>query len=149
MERRNEEGLTEKEFLLQYRPGNYERPSVTVDMLIFAVDEEETETEILLIKRKNHPCIGQWAIPGGFVNVDESLETAAARELEEETGLKGICMEQLYSWGNVKRDPRTRVISVSYMAAVPKDQLTPEAGDDAAEARWFQVKKKKLSELEN
>ncbi len=149
MERRNEEGLTEKEFLLQYRPGNYERPSVTVDMLIFAVDEEEMETEVLLIKRKNHPCIGQWAIPGGFVNVDESLETAAARELEEETGLKGVCLEQLYTWGNVKRDPRTRVISVSFMAAVPKDQLTPKAGDDAEEACWFQVKKKKLSELEN
>jgi 8-oxo-dGTP diphosphatase len=149
MERRNEEGLTEKEFLLQYRPGNYEHPSVTVDMLIFAVDEEEMETEVLLIKRKNHPCIGQWAIPGGFVNVDESLETAAARELEEETGLKGVCLEQLYTWGNVKRDPRTRVISVSYMAAVPKDQLTPKAGDDAEEACWFQVKKKKLSELEN
>lgn len=149
MERRNEEGLTEKEFLLQYRPGNYERPSVTVDMLIFAVDEEEMETEVLLIKRNNHPCIGQWAIPGGFVNVDESLEAAAARELEEETGLKGICLEQLYTWGNVKRDPRTRVISVSYMAAVPKNQLTPKAGDDAEEACWFQVKKKKLSELEN
>ncbi len=149
MERRNEEGLTEKEFLLQYRPGNYEHPSVTVDMLIFAVDEEDMETEVLLIKRKNHPCIGQWAIPGGFVNVDESLETAAARELEEETGLKGVCLEQLYTWGNVKRDPRTRVISVSYMAAVPKDQLTPKAGDDAEEACWFQVKKKKLSELEN
>jgi ADP-ribose pyrophosphatase YjhB (NUDIX family) len=148
MERRNEEGLTEKEFLLQYRPGDYECPSVTVDMLIFAV-AEEMETEILLIKRKNHPCMGQWAIPGGFVNMDESLEAAAARELEEETGLKGICLEQLYSWGDVKRDPRTRVISVSYIAAVPRDQLVPKAGDDAAEARWFQVKKQKLSELEN
>lgn len=148
MEQRNEEGLTEKEFLLQYRPGNYERPSVTVDMLIFAVDEE-LEAEVLLIKRKNHPCIGQWAIPGGFINLDESLEEAAARELEEETGLKGICLEQLFTWGNVKRDPRTRVISVSYMAAVPKDQLSPTAGDDAAEACWFRVTKKKLSEMEN
>ncbi|ADL05083.1 NUDIX domain-containing protein [Lacrimispora saccharolytica] len=148
MERRNEEGLTEKEFLLQYRPGNYERPSVTVDMLIFAVAEEETETEVLLMKRKNHPCIGQWAIPGGFVNPNESLDEAAARELEEETGLRGICLEQLYTWGSVKRDPRTRVISVSYMAAVPKDQLVPKADDDAAEACWFQVRKKKLSELE-
>ncbi|WP_077610440.1 NUDIX domain-containing protein [Clostridium sp. Marseille-P2415] len=149
MERKNEEGLTEKEFLAQYRPGDYERPSVTVDMLIFAVDQEEAEAELLLIRRKNHPCIGQWAIPGGFVNLPESLEEAAARELEEETGLKDICMEQLYTWGNVKRDPRTRVISVSYMAAVPKNQLIPKAGDDASEACWFQVKKKKLSDLEN
>lgn len=149
MERKNEEGLTEKEFLAQYRPGDYERPSVTVDMLIFAVDHEEAEAELLLIRRKNHPCIGQWAIPGGFVNFNESLEEAAARELEEETGLRDICMEQLYTWGNVKRDPRTRVISVSYMAAVPKNQLIPKAGDDAAKARWFQVKKKKLSDREN
>ncbi|MDF2886051.1 MAG: hydrolase [Lacrimispora sp.] len=149
MERKNEEGLTEKEFLLQYRPGDYERPSVTVDMLIFAYDQEESTTDILLIKRKNHPCIGQWAIPGGFVNLDESLEEAAARELFEETGLKGIYMEQLYTWGSVKRDPRTRVISVSYLAAVPKDQLTLQAGDDADKACWFEVKKKKLSDLEN
>ncbi|WP_333647728.1 NUDIX hydrolase [Lacrimispora sp.] len=149
MERKNEEGLTEKEFLAQYRPGNYERPSVTVDMLIFAVDQEEAEAEILLIRRKNHPCIGQWAIPGGFVEMSESLEEAAARELEEETGLKHIFMEQLYTWGSVKRDPRTRVISVSYMAAVPKDSLIPKAGDDAEEACWFQVKKKKLSDLGN
>lgn len=149
MERKNEEGLTEKEFLAQYRPGDYERPSVTVDMLIFSVDQEEAEAELLLIRRKNHPCIGQWAIPGGFVNPDESLEAAAARELKEETGLEDISMEQLYTWGNVKRDPRTRVISVSYMAAVLKNQLNPEAGDDAAEACWFQVMKKKLSDLEN
>lgn len=149
MERKNEEGLTEKEFLLQYRPGEYERPSVTVDMLIFALDQEESSADILLIKRKNHPCIGEWAIPGGFVNIDESLEDAAARELLEETGLKGICMEQLYTLGAVKRDPRTRVISVSYFAVVPKDQLHPEAGDDAGKACWFEVKKKKLSDLEN
>ncbi len=149
MERKNEEGLTEKEFLAQYRPGDFERPSVTVDMLIFAVDPEGAEAELLLIKRKNHPCIGQWAIPGGFVNSDESLEEAAARELLEETGVKDICMEQLFTWGNVKRDPRTRVISVSYMAAVPKNQLILEAGDDAGEARWFQVRKKKLSDRES
>lgn len=153
MERKNEAGLTEKEFLLQYRPGDYERPSVTVDVLIFAVDEDEeeaeVEAEILLIRRKNHPYIGQWAIPGGFAGLDESLEEAASRELFEETGLKGICLEQLYTWGAVKRDPRTRVISVSYLAAVPKNQLKPVAADDAEKAGWFKVKKKKLSDLEN
>ena len=149
MERKNEEGLTEKEFLAQYRPGDYERPSITVDILIFAVDQDGEEAELLLVRRKNHPCIGRWAVPGGFVNLDESLEEAAARELLEETGLEDICLEQLYTWGDVKRDPRTRVISVSYMAVVPKNQLVPQAGDDAKEARWFQVRKRKLSDLEN
>lgn len=149
MERRNEEGLTEKEFLAQYRPGDYERPSVTVDMLIFAVEPDTDETELLLIRRRNHPCIDQWAIPGGFVNIDESLEEAAARELKEETGLEGVCLEQLYTWGSVKRDPRTRIISVSYIAVVPKESLNVVAGDDAKMACWFQVKKKRLSDLEN
>lgn len=151
MEQKNEEGLTEKEFLAQYRPGDYERPSVTVDMLIFAVDPENAEEEalLLLIRRKNHPYIGQWAIPGGFVDLNESLKEAAARELYEETGLRDICLEQIYTWGDAKRDPRMRVISVSYMAVVPKNQLMPKAGDDALETMWFQVKKKKLSDLEN
>ena len=97
MELKNEDGLTEKEFLAQYRPGNYERPSVTVDMLIFAVDPEaeDEDPELLLIRRRNHPCIGQWAMPGGFVNMDESLEEAAARELEEETGITGRVLRHL------------------------------------------------------
>ena len=81
--------------------------------------------------------------------MNESLEEAAARELKEETGLEDLCLEQLFAWGDVKRDPRTRVISVSYMSVVPKDQLKPQAGDDAEEAVWFQVKKKKLSDSEN
>ena len=124
MELKNEDGLTEKEFLAQYRPGNYERPSVTVDMLILqSIRRRRKRSRTLLIRRRNHPCIGQWAIPGGFVNMDESLEEAAARELEEETGITGICLEQLYTWGNVKRDPRTRIISVSYMAVVPEGRI--------------------------
>lgn len=149
MELKNADGLTEKEFLEQYRPGDYEHPSVTVDMLIFAVDSKDEGVDLLLIRRKNHPCIGKWAIPGGFVEMNESLEEAAARELKEETGLEDLCLEQLFAWGDVKRDPRTRVISVSYMSVVPKDQLKPQAGDDAEEAVWFRVKKKKLSDSEN
>lgn len=151
MEPKNQEGLTEKEYIAQYQPGDYDRPSVTVDMLIFAIDteQEDGQAELLLIKRKNHPYIGQWAIPGGFVELNESLYEAAARELEEETGLKDLCLEQIHTFGNVKRDPRMRVISVSYMAVVPKNQFIPEAGDDALLARWFQVEKKKISDLEN
>lgn len=141
MEERNEQGLTEAEFLAQYRPGDYERPSVTVDTLIFTVDksQEEYHLQIMLIQRKDHPCIHKWAIPGGFVNMDESVDDAAARELQEETGVTDIYLEQLYTWGAVNRDPRTRIITVSYMALVPKEKLKPVAGDDAQAVAWYSI----------
>lgn len=141
MEERNAQGLTEKEFLEQYNPGDYEQPSVTVDTLIFTVDKstEDYHLQIMLIQRKDHPCIHKWAIPGGFVNMDESVDQAAARELQEETSLRDIYLEQLYTWGDVGRDPRTRIISVSYMALVPKEKLQPIAGDDAADVAWYSI----------
>ncbi len=133
-------GLTETEFLKQYDPDRYQKPAVTVDMLIFTVNpQKDYSLELLLIERGGHPYLGKWAIPGGFVEMDESLEEAAARELLEETGLSDIYMEQLYSFGDVGRDPRMRVISVAYMALVPKEKLKPVAGDDAAKVRWFSV----------
>lgn len=146
----NKNGLTEKEFLLEYKPGNYERPSVTVDMLLFTVVEKEVEDirklnekelKVLLIKRKDHPYIGQWAIPGGFVGIDESLEDAAYRELKEETNVDNVYMEQLATFGDINRDPRMRVISTAYMALVPNENLNPIAGDDAEDLAWFTVRK--------
>ncbi len=154
-ELKNSNGLTEKEFLAQYRPGKYERPSVTVDMLIFTIDTvtpkqskyaADKVLKLLLIKRKNHPYIYQWALPGGFVNIDESLENAAARELKEETGIDNVYMEQLYTMGEVGRDPRMRVISTAYMALAPKESLNAVAGDDADEAVWFTVNKSLIEE---
>ncbi len=136
---RNEQGLTEEEFLVNYQPGNYERPSVTVDMLVFAVNEELNALKILLIRRKNHPYIHCWALPGGFVDIDESLEDAARRELEEETGLRNIYMEQLYTFGQPERDPRMRVISTAYMALIREKYAVVTAGDDAADACWFTI----------
>ena len=119
MEKRNENGLTEKEFLEQYKPGDYERPSVTVDMLVLGMSEKLDGLKVLLIQRKDHPFIDCWALPGGFVNMDESTYQAACRELEEETGLKNVYMEQLYTMSNPDRDPRMRVIDVSYIALIP------------------------------
>lgn len=136
-EKKDEHGLSEKEFLAQYRPGNYERPSLTVDMLIFTLSSRSLK--LLLIKRKKHPFIDCFALPGGFVGMKESLEEAAARELAEETGLEHIYIEQLYTFGSPQRDPRMRVISVAYMALVPDHDLHPLAGDDAKEAAWFEV----------
>lgn len=141
-------GLTEEQFLKNYQAGSYERPSVTVDMLIFTVMEQhqdnyrklaEKSLQLLLIQRGEHPFLGQWALPGGFVGINESVEDAARRELYSETNIDNIYMEQLYTWGDVERDPRMRVISCSYMALVDRKSLTVQAGDDAADAAWFEV----------
>lgn len=145
---KNKQGLTEIEFLQQYDDSKYERPSVTVDLLILTVMDEAKENcrkspekslKLLLIKRGDHPFLGQWALPGGFVTVNESLHAAAARELQEETNINQVYLEQLYTWGDVRRDPRTRVISCSYMALVDSTGLEVRAGDDAAAAQWFTV----------
>ena len=144
----NKQGLNEEQFLEKYDAGKYERPSVTVDMLIFTVTDEEKENyrklsqkvlRLLMIKRGDHPYIGQWALPGGFVRMDESLNEAAIRELKEETNIRDIYMEQLYTWGDVARDPRTRVISASYLSLVDSSTLDIRASDDADDAKWFTV----------
>lgn len=120
-----------------YNPADYERPSVTVDVVIFALVADDLQ--VLLIKRKKQPYAQMWAIPGGFVRINESLEEAAARELAEETGVTGVYMEQLYTFGDPDRDPRTRVITVAYFALAPYDAVDHRPGDDAAETGWFSV----------
>lgn len=120
-----------------YDPLAYNRPSVTVDVVIFALAEEDLQ--VLLIKRKYAPFAGMWAIPGGFVRLGESLEAAAARELAEETAVTDVYMEQLYTFGQPDRDPRMRVITVAYIALVPYDAIHHRPGDDAAETAWFSV----------
>lgn len=102
MDARDQNGMTETEFLRQYDPDRYEKPAVTVDMLIFTVNpERDYSLELLMIERGGHPYLGKWALPGGFVEMNESLEEAAARELKEETGLSDIYMEQLFTFGDV------------------------------------------------
>ena len=125
--------------MAQYNPGHYERPSVTVDMLLFGMSSDLKGLKLLLIKRNNHPYIGCYALPGGFVGIKESAYTAACRELEEETGLKDIYMEQLYTMSQPDRDPRLRVIDIAYMTLIPVDTMKPQAGDDASEALWFDI----------
>lgn len=142
LEKRNAAGLTEAEFLAGYRPSDYERPSVTVDMLILAMDKSFNGLKTLLIQRKNHPYIDSYALPGGFVEIDESAYSAASRELEEETGLRNIYLEQLYTMSQPDRDPRMRVIDIAYMALVPETKVEGKvkAGDDAKEALWFDIR---------
>lgn len=138
---------TEAEFLRQYRHQKYAKPSVTVDLVIFTI--LDNDLKVLLVKRRGHPFQGSWALPGGFVDVGnaqdeqgEDVEQAAHRELAEETGLpSGSCyLEQLYTFGSAYRDPRTRVITVAYYALVPPNlAYQVKAGDDAAEAQWVSV----------
>ncbi len=108
---------------------------MTVDIVIFTL--REGSLQVLLVKRGVPPFEGQYAIPGGFIRGDESIEEAALRELHEETGLRNVFLEQLYTFGDPKRDPRGRVITVAYYALIASDKLSLVAGADAAEAQWF------------
>jgi 8-oxo-dGTP diphosphatase len=112
------------------------RPSVTVDCIIFGLDAS-SQLKILLINRKTEPFANHWALPGGFVRMEESLEAAARRELAEETGLQDVFMEQLFTFGQPDRDPRGRVISVAYYALTNLSAHTLQASTDAEEAGWF------------
>lgn len=116
----------------------YPHPAVTVDTVVFAFFDNDLQ--VLLIQRGGEPYAGLWALPGGFVQIDEGLEAAAARELAEETGAHGVYLEQLYSFGTPDRDPRERVITVVYFALVSEDQvkgLHLRGDSDAQEARWW------------
>lgn len=153
MEERDLQNLSEMEFIDQYQrteKDKYEKPSITTDMVIFTIDTEkvsdkrkkaEKELQLLLIQRGGHPYKGDWALAGGFMGIDEDVDTAVQRELKEETGVDGIYAEQLYTWSAVNRDPRMRIVSVSYLALVDQEKLPPlRAGDDADDVRWFTVK---------
>ena len=111
--------------------------SVTVDVVLFTI--KDGTLCALLVKRKNRPFAGRWALPGGFVEADETLEAAARRELREETGARGVYLEQLYTFGDPRRDPRGRVISVAYFALLDWKAVAVRAASDAKEARWLPV----------
>jgi 8-oxo-dGTP diphosphatase len=115
----------------------YPRPFVTVDAVIFAL--RDGDLQVLLVKRRHPPFQCGWAIPGGLIEMDETLEAAARRELQEETGLTGVSLEQLYTFGDPGRDPRGRSITVVYLAAVSAGSVAPRAGDDAAEVGWWSI----------
>jgi 8-oxo-dGTP diphosphatase len=115
------------------------RPMVTVDAAVFGFFRGKTK--LLLVNRKWEPYKGCWAMPGGFIEIDEELEDAVARELEEETGLAGVELEQMRTFGTVGRDPRGRQITVVFMGIAGTGQKRVRAGDDAAEARWFDIER--------
>lgn len=115
------------------------RPALTVDCAVFGLDLDEEDLKVVLIQRDLDPFRGEWALPGGFVHPDETLEQAALRELEEETGIGKVYLEQLFTFGDLDRDPRERVVTVAYYALVKLSDHRVRAATDAREAAWFGV----------
>lgn len=140
---RNGKGQTLEEFLEEYDPYRYKNPCCTTDTVVFSYKDEQALEEgrlkVLLVKRGNHPSIGCWALPGGFVNLRENLEDTARRELQEETGVSGLPVEQFACYGDYQRDPRARIITSAYLSIVKESDVSVEAGDDAADAAWFEI----------
>lgn len=135
-ELRDKKGLTEAEFLAAYDLSKWERPSVTVDMFCYCRENRS----LLMVKRGGHPFIGKWALPGGFLEPDETAEQAVRRELAEETGVNADAIIQLRAFSDPHRDPRTRIVTVAYIAVL--DRLPDaRAGDDAADAKWFALER--------
>lgn len=148
-------GLNLDEFLKQYDASKFQNPSLATDILLFTVTEMEEENyrklpekvlKVLLVKRKMHPFMGMWALPGGFVGIDENLEDSARRKLKQKTNVDKVYIEQLYTWGEVTRDPRTRILSCSYMSLINNKVLSIKPGDDEEDAKWFSVRIKTLKE---
>lgn len=136
---------TEKEFLDNYDKDRYDKLSLTTDILIVSVSSEENNNyrktdskkmSILLVKRDNYPFKDKWCLPGGFVKIDENLDEAPIRILKSETNLDNIYLEQLYTFGNINRDPRMRVISTSYMTLIDKNRLDENINNNAS---WFDI----------
>jgi len=146
---KNSLGQTEAEFLKVYNPNDYERPSITVDDLFLTINEipsvdirklNEKNIQVLLLKRTQHPHLGSWALPGVFVGMNETLEESSMRALEEKTEFRNVYLEQLFTFGDINRDKRTRVVSVAYMGLVAKDLVTIKKTEGLEETKWFTLK---------
>ena len=138
MELRDQNGLTEQEFLASYRRKEYPHPYLTADLVLLSKEADR----VLLIQRKGHPYLGKWAIPGGFVNPDESGFDAALRELREETGVENLdetAIREIGLFSKPGRDPRGWVVSDAFVSPVDPDSIRAQAGDDAKEALWFAI----------
>ena len=142
--------MTEEEFLKNYDSNQFFKPSVTVDSIIFTIRDVETDNyrklQVLLVKRAEHPYMGKWSLPGTFVRKEERFEEAVQRSLKAKTNMQDIYLEQLYSWGDPNRDPRTRIISTSYMGLVDSEKFQIKSGGSTQDANWFTVTLKSLKE---
>lgn len=140
----------EQDFLSQYDPCKYDLLSASVDNVVFSIDSrieennyrklDEQKLMVLLIKRKEHPYMGRWSLPGGFIEKNETLEEAAIRVLNVKTGLENLYLEQLYTFGKPDRDPRMRIISCAYMSLIDRSTFTLKSSQEDYEISWFEVR---------
>ena len=144
MELRDKNGLTEAEFLAGYQSGDWPHPSVTADVLVFA--KEGGELRLLLVRRGGHPCLGKWALPGGFAEPGETIEQTAQRELKEETSLTGLSLVPVGFFTDPGRDPRCWSMTRAFMVLTPGILTQARAGDDAQETGWFTVHTRRAGE---
>ena len=135
---RDKNGLTEEEFLRQYRSDKYPKPSLTADILIFRKDAGNA-IHLLMVRRSGHPFLGCLALPGGFAKAGETIESTAARELQEETGISDQELKLVGVYSRPGRDPRGWTVSIAYAALVERDRIAPTAGDDAASVHWIPI----------
>ena len=136
---RDQNGLTEEEFLQQYSSDAFPKPSLTVDILIFR--KKGNDMHLLMIRRKGHPFMGYLALPGGFAEPGETVEKSAARELYEETGLTDQALKLTGVYSTPGRDPRGWTVSCAFASLVDGDRLSPTAGDDAASVHWIPLQR--------
>ena len=136
-EKRDARGLTEAEAIARYRSKNYAKPALTADIIVLSPTQQGIQ--VMLVERGGHPFLGKLALPGGFANENEPVEETAARELVEETGISGLSMELVGVFSKPGRDPRGWVVSAALAAVVTGEDLTVQAGDDAASAQWYTV----------
>ncbi len=145
----NPHNLTEEEFLQQYDPNAFDRLSLSIDTVIFSINVDpqtinyrkldDQKLAILLVKRSDHPFLGRWALPGGFVGMQETLDEAARRILQNKTGLDDLYMEQLYTYGAPNRDPRMRIISCSYLSLIDSSKYQLHVSELVEDSAWFEV----------
>ena len=147
--------MTEEEFLKNYDSNKFFKHSVTLDSILFTIRDVETtnyrklpekKLQVLLVKRAEHPYVGKWSLPGTFVRKDERFEEAVQRSLKAKTNMQDIYLEQLYSWGEPSRDPRTRIISTSYMGLVDSERINIKSGGTTQDASWFTISLNMINE---
>lgn len=148
---------SEQKYLDNYNPAIYDSPSITVDTVVFSINRKKNENyrklddlslQVLLVKRNEYPEKDKWSLPGGFICIDETPSQAVRRKLSSKVGFQNVYLEQLYTWGDIDRDPRKRILSSSYMSLVCRNEVSIKTGGNAWDAAWFDITLKTVESVQ-